>query len=546
LTTRVAIYARHSTDKQTHSTRDQIARCRKFCEQNNYEITQEFFDEGISGSAIINRPGIHELIESSLCGYFERVIAEDLSRFSRDQGDMSHFFKKMRFLDIPLETVSEGEINELHIGLKGTMNALYLKDLADKTHRGMIAAVLNGSIPGGKTYGYDTFHEYDQNGNKITGLRKINKEQAAIVLEIFAQYDEGATLNNICTGLNARGIPAPKGGAWGCTTLVGQFARKTGLLRQTLYKGVVTFNRMAYRTNPEPPHNRLSLLRPESEWLRVPAPELAIMDEAYFDQIQARIEERSSLRKQRLLLNQVLAPDEKAAKEAKKERQRRAQQAKPRTRSRYLVSGKMTCTEHGESILNARVGVYSCKVKGCANRNLKIDRDLMPIVLADLIQFEGDGLTSYLDSMKAERETLIADIGALEHKLETTQAKVKNVLDFVACEKATENTQSWFKDYERKTRRYRYDITGAKKKLRAISELSAKDMKTVVSAFHRAIRPIVIANASQTFDQDAITTVSPWFERFLITAQWDETENTWKRHVETRYNWPNLLKALRP
>jgi len=29
-------------------------------------------------------------------------------------------------------TLSEGEINELHVGLKGTMNALFLKDLADK------------------------------------------------------------------------------------------------------------------------------------------------------------------------------------------------------------------------------------------------------------------------------------------------------------------------------------------------------------------------------------------------------------------------------
>ena len=33
-------------------------------------------------------------------------------------------------------TLAEGAINELHVGLKGTMNALFLKDLATKTHRG--------------------------------------------------------------------------------------------------------------------------------------------------------------------------------------------------------------------------------------------------------------------------------------------------------------------------------------------------------------------------------------------------------------------------
>lgn len=31
--------------------------------------------------------------------------------------------------------LAEGEINELHVGLKGKMNALFIKDLAAKTHR---------------------------------------------------------------------------------------------------------------------------------------------------------------------------------------------------------------------------------------------------------------------------------------------------------------------------------------------------------------------------------------------------------------------------
>jgi site-specific DNA recombinase len=34
-------------------------------------------------------------------------------------------------------TLAEGEITELRVGLKGTMNALFLKDLADKTRRGL-------------------------------------------------------------------------------------------------------------------------------------------------------------------------------------------------------------------------------------------------------------------------------------------------------------------------------------------------------------------------------------------------------------------------
>ena len=42
----------------------------------------------------------------------------------------------------------------LHVGLKGTMNALFLKDLAAKTHRGLRGRVEHGKSGGGLCYGY--------------------------------------------------------------------------------------------------------------------------------------------------------------------------------------------------------------------------------------------------------------------------------------------------------------------------------------------------------------------------------------------------------
>jgi site-specific DNA recombinase len=41
-------------------------------------------------------------------------------------------------------TLAEGEISELHVGLKGTMNALFLKDLALKIRRGQRGRVEAG------------------------------------------------------------------------------------------------------------------------------------------------------------------------------------------------------------------------------------------------------------------------------------------------------------------------------------------------------------------------------------------------------------------
>jgi hypothetical protein len=54
-----------------------------------------------------------------------------------------------------LITLSEGEIGELHVGLKGTMNALFLKDLAQKTRRGLEGRIRQGKSGGGRCFGYD-------------------------------------------------------------------------------------------------------------------------------------------------------------------------------------------------------------------------------------------------------------------------------------------------------------------------------------------------------------------------------------------------------
>lgn len=65
----------------------------------------------------------------------DRILTESLDRLSRDQEVIAGFYKRTRFAGISITTLSEGDVNELHIGLKGTMGALYLKDLADKTRR---------------------------------------------------------------------------------------------------------------------------------------------------------------------------------------------------------------------------------------------------------------------------------------------------------------------------------------------------------------------------------------------------------------------------
>lgn len=544
--TRVAIYARHSSDKQTTSTHDQIERCKKFCQQAGYEVTLIFSDEAISGASIINRPGVREMIDTAMCDYFDRIIAEDLSRISRDQGDIAHFYRRFRYMNIGLETVAEGEINELHIGLKGTMNALYLTDLADKTRRGMIAAVLKGSIPGGKTYGYDLVKRYDDKGEPIRGLREINMEQAETVRWIFSQYEAGASLKHLCDFLNRKGIPAPKGGKWVPTTLIGQADRKTGLLRQSLFKGVLTFNRMMYKKNPDT-GRRLSFLRPESDWIMVPTPELAIVDEELFDRVQVMIEERSSLHRQRVLLNQVLAPEKQPSKVSKKAYMKKFKRDKrgPNYREkspRYIFSGKLWCGYHHTAIHIVARHRYSCEVENCAQRPLLLEA-LLPVAIAAIMNLSPDMIQTAIKDHHVMRDKIVNQIALEEEKINALLEKIDRIFDLVKTPARNSATAQILDDIETKLVKARYKLKLLQEKLAPIDQIGNDEINAVRKSYFKAVAPLKNNNT----DQITTAAIKHWFQRFTVTSEpisGEKKKRAWS--VTVNFDWYELLKELRP
>ena len=122
--------------------------CRERLDQDQIEVRDIFVDRAISGSTLKTRSGIQELLDEVARGGVEVVISEALDRLSRDQEDIARIYKRLRFAQVTLMTLAEGEINELHIGLKGTMNGLFLKDLANKTRRGQ-----RGRVEAGRSLG---------------------------------------------------------------------------------------------------------------------------------------------------------------------------------------------------------------------------------------------------------------------------------------------------------------------------------------------------------------------------------------------------------
>ena len=227
---RAAIYARYSTDQQRDaSIEDQARVCLRRIDQEGWQFAATYTDAASSGASPL-RPGYQTLLADARKRDFDIVVAEALDRLSRDQEDVAALFKLLSFAGVKLVTLAEGEINELHVGLKGTMNALFLKDLAQKVRRGLEGRVRQGRSGGGICYGYEIAREHDARGELIHGGRQINEIQAAVVLRIFTEFANGTSPRRIAFALNREGIDGPQGAGWGASTINGNAARGTGIL----------------------------------------------------------------------------------------------------------------------------------------------------------------------------------------------------------------------------------------------------------------------------------------------------------------------------
>ena len=273
----VALYARYSSDNQRDaSIEDQLRLCREHAEREGWQILDSYSDRSVSGASLI-RPGIQALLEDAQKGSFTVVMAESLDRISRDQEDIAGVFKRLSFAGIRMITLSEGEISELHIGLKGTMGALFLKDLADKTRRGLRGRVEAGRSGGGNSYGYDVVRRLEADGTQTTGERAINPDQAAVVRRIFKDYANGVSPRAIAQALNRDGVEGPRGKAWGASSIHGNSARGTGILNNELYIGRMIWNRLRYIKNPDT-GRRVSRPNSKSDWVTVEMPQLRIIE----------------------------------------------------------------------------------------------------------------------------------------------------------------------------------------------------------------------------------------------------------------------------
>ncbi|MFI0416398.1 MAG: recombinase family protein [Candidatus Thiodiazotropha sp.] len=470
---RAALYARYSTDMQSASSiEDQVRLCEERARKEGWETVNCYSDAGISGASLI-RPGIQALMQAAMGGDFDILLCEALDRLSRDQEDIAGLYKRMEFAGVKIITLSEGEISSLHIGLKGTMNALFLKDLADKTRRGLQGRVEKGKSGGGIAYGYRVLKTFDAQGEAVKGEREIDEAQATIIRRIFRQYvNDNSSPKAIAAQLNEEQIPGPSGKGWTQSTINGNRRRGTGILNNALYIGEMIWNRQRFIKDPTT-GKRVTRLNPESDWIRQEVPELRIVPQDLWDTAKAK----------------QAALDQKAPGLWR------------RNRPQYLLSGLLKCGVCGGGFAKVNTERYGCanaRNKGksvCANtKTIKREaleksvlealqthlmRDELVEVFCkeytkhrnELLKAQDKALNAYrteLAKLSKERENIIRAIkdgvsGALvKDDLERVAARQEKLEELLSC--APEEPRPLL--HPAMARRYREEVRSLHKSLR--------------------------------------------------------------------------------
>ena len=416
---RAAIYARYSSDLQSeNSIEDQVRLCLRRIEAEGWELVQTYADRAQSGASLL-RPGYQHLLQDAREDVFDVVVAEALDRLSRDQEDIAGLYKQLTFADVKLVTLSEGEISELHVGLKGTMNALFLKDLADKTRRGLEGRVRQGRSGGGNSYGYNVVPSRSDQTDGNRGQREINEAEAEVVRLIFREYAAGRSPRAIAQALNEAGVLGPRGGDWGQSTINGNASRGTGILNNELYIGRLVWNRQRYIKEPST-GKRVSKLNPKDKWVVTEVPDLRILGQELWDQVKQR---QASIRRDTTDTNGRNAFWD-------------------RRRPRHLLSGLLKCGVCGggySKISASHFGCSTARNKGtCANR-LNMRRDTLEatvlnglkhhLMKPELVKEFAD---AFVEEMNRLRRDELRDTEQRQRDLRQVENRISKIVNAIA------------------------------------------------------------------------------------------------------------------
>ena len=222
---------------------------------------------------------------------FEVLIMSEESRLGRESIETAYALKQLVQAGVRVffyledhERTLDSPTDKIMLSLTAFADELEREKARQRTYDAMQRKARAGQVTGGAVFGYRNREVVGGDGRRSHVEREIDDAQAAVVRRIFELCATGSGKMAIAKQLNAEAAPAPRAQqgrphAWARSSV-------RAVLYRELYRGEIVWNRTKKRDTWGV---KCQGPRPESEWLRVPAPALRIVDEALWDAAHARL-----------------------------------------------------------------------------------------------------------------------------------------------------------------------------------------------------------------------------------------------------------------
>lgn len=228
---------------------------RKYAEENDIEIVEEYIDRSRTGTNT-DREEFQRMLNDSRYGLFDLVIVHKLDRFARNRYDSAISRKILRDNGVELYSVIEKFDNTpesiILEGLMETLNEYYSANLSREVMKGMRENALQCRYTGG----------YVPLGYRVddTGHFRINEEEAEVVRRIFSGTIQGMSYRELQQEFNEKGIRTRTGKLFGKNSLY-------SILTNEKYIGVYVYNRAVSKDSRGKRNNHRS--KPDDQIIRI-------------------------------------------------------------------------------------------------------------------------------------------------------------------------------------------------------------------------------------------------------------------------------------
>lgn len=296
---RAVFYARVSTEeeKQLNALEKQIQENKDIIEEMGWELVGEYIDEGKTGTTTKRRSDYRKMLDDLEEDKFDVVVCKDQDRLQRNTLDWYLFVDKLitngkklyLYLDHKFFKPAE---DALITGVRAIMAEEYSRNLSKKlnnANRKRVERALKGeevsAMGNGKSLG---FAIKDRKWVQVPEEIELCK----IMWDLYDKYD---SLRKVRDWVNQHGYTNSVGKPFTTESI-------SRILKNEKAKGVIVMGHHHHDFD-----KKKIVKRPEEDWVRIPAPELAYVTEERFDRVQARLKAKTGKKRGKFTGNHPLS-----------------------------------------------------------------------------------------------------------------------------------------------------------------------------------------------------------------------------------------------